>query len=110
PCLDSVARRTPILAVDLADPKEIRWPVYGPAMLSHQIRGVYAIPIVVAGKFVGAADLFCARPGPLWGDDLTGPVAAAELAVIPLLDLLDTDMQAAVSDPQSNAWAELNAL
>ncbi|RAU96618.1 antitermination regulator [Mycobacterium colombiense] len=110
PCLDSVALRIPVLVVDLADPEEARWPVYGPAMLSHQIRGVYAIPVVVAGEFVGALDLFSARPGPLPGDELTGAVAAAELAGIPLLDLLDADLQAAVADPNSDAWAELHAL
>jgi hypothetical protein len=110
PCLESVARRIPILVVDLADPGEDRWPAYGPAMLGHQIRGVHAIPVVVAGEFVGALDLFRARPGPLPGEDLTGAVAAAELAGIPLLDLLDGDMHAAAGDPHSNAWAELNAL
>jgi len=82
PCLDSVTRRAPVLVVDLADPNDARWPVYGPAMLDLQVRGVYAMPVVVAG----------------------------ELAGIPLLDLLDGDMQAAVADPNSNAWAELNAL
>lgn len=41
---------------------------------------------------------------------MTGAVAAAELAAIPLLDLLDADLQAAVTDPTSNAWAELNTL
>lgn len=110
PCLDSVAHRLPVLVVDLADPAEARWPAYGPAMLAHQIRGVYAIPVVVAGEFVGALDLFCAQPGPLPGDDLVSAAAAAELAGIPLLDLLDADMQAAVGDPQSDAWVELNAL
>jgi GAF domain/ANTAR domain len=110
PCLEAVARRSPILVVDLADPEEVRWPAYGPAMLAHQIRGVHAIPLVLAGEFVGALDLFRARPGPLSGNDLTGAVAAAELADIPLLDILDSDMQAAVGDPRSNAWAELNAL
>ncbi len=60
PCLESVARRIPILAVDLADPEEVRWPAYGPAMLAHQIRGVHAIPILVAGEYIGALDLFCA--------------------------------------------------
>ncbi len=79
-------------------------------MLSHQIRGVYAIPVVVAGEFVGALDLFRAHPGPLLGDDLVGAVAAAELAGIPLLDLLDADLQAAAADPHSDAWAELNTL
>jgi ANTAR domain/GAF domain len=110
PCLESVARRIPILVVDLADPTEVRWPAYGPAMLGHHIRGVYAIPLVVAGEFVGALDLFRARPGPLLGDDLIGAVAAAELADLPLLDLLDGDLHAAVADPNSNAWAELHTL
>ncbi len=110
PCLDAASRRIPILVVDLADAQEVRWPAYRPAMLSHQIRGVYAIPVVVAGEFVGALDLFRAHPGPLLGDDLVGAVAAAELAGIPLLDLLDADLQAAAADPHSDAWAELNTL
>jgi hypothetical protein len=110
PCLDSVARQTPIFVVDLADPEESRWPAYGPAMLAHEIRGVYAIPIVIAGEFIGALDLFREQPGPLLGEDLTGAAAAAELASVPLLDLLDADLQAAASDPNSDAWAELNRL
>ncbi len=110
PCLDSVSHRTPILAADLAGSDEGRWPIYGPAMLAHRVRGVHAIPVVVAGEFVGAVDFFVERPGPLSGGDLNGAVAAAELAAIPLLDLLDADLQAAVTDPASNAWAELNAL
>jgi hypothetical protein len=110
PCLESVARRIPILVVDLADPGEARWPAYGPAMLSHQIRGVYAIPIAVAGEYVGALDLFRARPGPLPRAVLAGAAAAAELAGVPMLDLLDGDLQAAVADPRSDAWAELNTL
>ncbi|MFZ1162947.1 GAF and ANTAR domain-containing protein [Mycobacterium sp.] len=110
PCLDSVTRRMPILAADLAGTDEGRWPVYGPAMLAHRVRSVYAIPVVVAGEFVGAIDFFAAQPGPLSGGNMTGAVAAAELAAIPLLDLLDADLQAAVTDPTSNAWAELNTL
>ncbi|BBX43897.1 GAF and ANTAR domain-containing protein [Mycobacterium simiae] len=110
PCLDSVTGRIPVLVVDLADPEEMRWPAYGPAMLSHRIRGVTAIPIVVAGEFVGAFDLFRARPGPLLDDDLAAAAAAAEIAGVPVLDLMEGDLQAAVADPSSNAWAELNTL
>jgi hypothetical protein len=68
------------------------------------------MPVAVAGKFVGALDLFRAKPARLDGDQLTGAVAAAEIAGVPLLDLLDADLQAAVADPNSNAWAELDAL
>jgi hypothetical protein len=110
PCLDAVAGRIPIEVVDLADPDEVRWPVYGPALLAYQIRCVYALPVVVAGEYVGALDLFRARPGQLRGKEFIGVAAAAELACIPLLDLLDSDLLAAAADPYSNAWAELNVL
>ena len=83
---------------------------YRPAMLAHQIRGVFAMPVVVAGEYVGALDLFRAQPGRLAGEQFTGAIAAADLASIPLLDILDADMQAAVAEPDSNAWVELNVL
>ncbi|RZT18306.1 ANTAR domain-containing protein [Mycobacterium sp. BK558] len=110
PCLESVTRCAPVMVTDLADPAEQRWPVYGRAMLDLRIRGVYAMPVVVAGEYVGALDLFRAVPGRLDVDQLAGAIAAAELAGIPVLDLLDADLHAAVSDPDSTAWTELNAL
>ena len=110
PCLESVARRAPVLMVDLADPRDIRWPAYGAAMLADDIRFVFAMPVVVAGEHMGALDLFRATPGRLNGEQIAGAVVAAELAGIPLLDLMDGDLRAAAGDPASNAWAELNAL
>jgi GAF domain-containing protein len=110
PCLDSVAHHAPVLVADLADPDDARWPIYGPALLSHQIRGVFAMPVLVAGEHVGALDLFRVQPGRLAGDHLSGAIAAAELAGIPLLDVMNNDLQAAVNDPESNAWAELHML
>lgn len=110
PCLDAVASRGPILVADLADPERTRWPAYGEAMLAHEIRGVFAMPVVVAGEHVGALDLYRAQPGSLSGDEFTGAVGAAEVASIPLLDLMSADLQAAVDDPASNAWAELSIL
>lgn len=110
PCLESVSRRAPVLVTDLADRQGERWPVYGPAMIDLQIRGVYAMPVVVAGKYVGAMDFFRAVPGQFAGPQLSGAIVAAELAAIPVLDLLDADLQAAAAEPGTNAWAELNAL
>jgi hypothetical protein len=110
PCLDSITRRAPVFVIDLADATDARWPVYGPAMLDLQVRGVVAMPVVVAGEYVGALDLFRAEPGRLDDEQFTGAVVAAELAGIPLLDLLDDDLQAAIADPSSHAWAELHTL
>jgi len=110
PCLDSITFKGPILVADLADPDDARWPIYGPAMLSHRIRGVFAMPVLVAGEHIGALDFFRAQPGDLAGDQLAGAIAAAELAGVPLLDLMNDDLEAAVNDPGSNAWPELQAL
>ena len=84
--------------------------MYRPAMLDYKIRGIFAIPVVLAGEYVGALDFFRAQPGELGDDELAGGVVAAELAGAPLLDLLDADLQAAVNEPTSSAWAELNLL
>jgi hypothetical protein len=110
PCLDSVAHRAPVLVADLADATEQRWPAYGPMMIAHEIRGVCAIPVVVAGEYVGALDLFRIAPGDPSREQLAGMMVAAELAQLPLLDLLSDDLQAGFSDPGSNAWEDLNAL
>ncbi|WP_193048455.1 GAF domain-containing protein [Mycolicibacterium baixiangningiae] len=108
PCLDSVANRAPVMVADLADPEENRWPAYGPVMIDYRIRGVYAIPVVVAGAYMGALDFFRAIPDSLATEQIAGMVIAAELAQLPLLDLLKGDLQTAVADPGSDAWAELN--
>ena len=110
PCLDAVANRIPIFILDLADPDVVPWPVYGPALLAHQIRGVYALPVVVAGQYVGALDLFRTHPGILRADQLTGVLAAADLAQLPFLDFLGADLPTAITEPDSEAWAELNIL
>jgi hypothetical protein len=41
---------------------------------------------------------------------MAGAISAAELAGIPLLDLMNNDLRAAVDDPESDAWAELHSL
>lgn len=110
PCLDSVAQRSPVLVKDLADPTEARWPAFGSALLTHRIRSVYAVPVLLAGEYLGALDLFCYQPGQLAPDYVAGALAAAEIAGIPLLDLLESDLRAAATDPKSDAWVELNAL
>lgn len=110
PCLESITRRAPVLVTDLADPHDKRWPIYGPAMLELNVHGVYAMPVVVAGEYVGALDFFRKMPGKLAGGQLAGAIVAAELAGIPVLDLLDSDLKAAASDPGSSTWTELNTL
>ena len=111
PCLDSVAHRAPVLVADLADPDEPRWPAYSPALLAHQIRGVFAMPVVVAGEHVGALDLFRAQPGTPRGPSiLPAPSSPPKSPASQCSTFWTPTSLAAVDEPTSNAWAELHAL
>ena len=107
PCLDAVHLRSTIFVEDMADPEEQRWPAYRPAILAHRIHSVHATPVVVAGEYVGALDLFRSKPGRWPGDTTVGALVAAELAKAPFLDLLTDEVATAISDPASDTWTEL---
>jgi hypothetical protein len=98
PCLDAVAGREAVLVPDLDSPQEHRWPVFTDAVLSDGIRGVFALPIVIASVCVGALDLFRAGAGPLGDDQLAGALLAAELASGALLDLIVDETEDSGSD------------
>lgn len=88
PCLDAAATRTAVLVPDLDSPHEQRWPGFTGALLDDGIHAVFAMPIMITSACVGALDLFREDPGPLSPDHLAGGLAAAELASLPLLDLI----------------------
>lgn len=109
PCVDAARDVRPVLVPDLRDPAEQRWPAFGAATLDLGVRAVYALPVALAETCVGVLDLFCERVGPLPSRQLAGGLLAAELAALPLLDLMtgDTDWtRVAEGDP----WAELASL
>ena len=110
PCLQSVTDRGPVLVPDLALDDQARWPLYTPALLAMDVNSVHALPVVLAGEYLGALDLFRHRAGPLTDEQLAGALAAAQLAELPLLDLLADDLQEIARDPDSSAWTELNAM
>lgn len=88
PCFDAVASGRPVLAEDLGDAGERRWPGLVEALLGRGVRALYALPVSVSGSPVGALDLLRTSPAPLDGRTLTGSLWAAELAALPLLSLV----------------------
>jgi hypothetical protein len=110
PCLDSVAGRGPVIVSDLTGRSRTRWPGYTPAMLALDVRSVYAMPVVLAGEYVGALDLFRRGPSALSAEHLEGALVAAVLAEMPLLDLLTDDPQSGLGEVGSDAWLELSSL
>lgn len=88
PCLDAVHGGVPVLVADLDDPAETRWPAFTEAVLLAGVSAVFALPVSLAASRVGALDLFRHQRGRLNDRALAGGLLAAELARLPLLDLL----------------------
>ena len=112
PCLDAVNARDVILVPDLSARGQSRWPVFARALLAGGIRAVFAAPVAVASAPIGALDLFRRDTGPLSPARLTGLRHAAELAAMPLLDLIGAEMDwANAADGNGDArWAQLASL
>jgi hypothetical protein len=111
PCLDAVSRGRPILVADLSDPEENRWPAFSGAVLGAGVRAVFALPVAITTVQVGALDLFRKEPGSLVESSLTGGLLAAELAALPLLDLMTDDYVAWNDDLDGeDKWAQLASL
>ena len=107
PCLDAVHHGGPVLVADLDDTTETRWPAFSQAVLQAGISAVFALPVSVTHQRVGALDLFRSRPGALTPQGLTGGLLAAELAALPLLDLLGPD---AARKGEQDGWIQLASL
>jgi hypothetical protein len=109
PGLDSVAQGVPILVDDFQDPAEARWPAFAGAVLEAGIRAVYALPVSISTNRVGALDLYRSRPGPLGDSVLSGALLAAQIAALPLLDLMSADVDWAAIEA-GQAWSQLDSL
>lgn len=110
PCMDSVRLARPVLTPDLDSPLENRWPIFADAVLGEGVRAVFAIPVAVATSYVGALDLFRRTPGPLSDNGLTGGLLAAQLAALPLLDLIGAGRTQTAEGADTDGWSELAAL
>jgi hypothetical protein len=113
PCIDAYAAGRPVLVADIGHANERRWPAFTGAALDAGVRAVFALPATVASTKVGILDLFRTSPGPLTDADLTGGLLAAELAVVPLLDLLgddEADDGSELADRGADGWNQLLTL
>ena len=109
PCMDAFRLARPVLVPDLADPAEARWPAFAGAVLEQGVHAVFALPVRVASDPVGVLDLFSSRSGAMTADTLTGGLYAAELAALPLLDLMTVDVDWDAG-PDGRGWEQLASL
>lgn len=110
PCVDAVRGRTAVLVGDLQDAGEVRWPAFRGAVLEAGMRAVFALPVHLGGRPVGALDLFRTRTGSLAASTLTGALIAAELAASPLVDLMTAPVDWAAAGQGGGGWDQLASL
>lgn len=110
PCLDAVSTGLPVLAPDLEDAHEHRWPAFTAATVSHGVLAVFALPVVIASTPVGALDLFHHQPGALSADRMNGSRLAAQLASVPLLALMRLDFELGDEAIRAEPWDQLASL
>ncbi|WP_209308968.1 GAF and ANTAR domain-containing protein [Blastococcus sp. CT_GayMR16] len=110
PCLDATRQGSPVLVADLDDPGENRWPAFAGALLRSGVNAVFALPVTIASQQIGALDLFRRRAGELRGAALAGGMLAAELAALPLLDLMSSDLDWDVAAQGGDGWEQLESL
>ena len=110
PCLQAVSGRRPVLVAALDDPDFTDWPGFAEAALNRGVQSVFAMPVSALSSPIGALDLYRNRPGELDALHLSGGMIAAELAALPILDLMGIDLDAALNDETSSAWDQLSSL
>jgi hypothetical protein len=110
PCMDAVRLEVPVIAENLADANEQRWPAYAPTVVGLGVRAVFALPIALANSVVGALDVYRHRPGPLQGDAWLGSLLAAELAVVPALALIADGTELLAMPDSAAAWDQLASM
>lgn len=92
PCLEAVNSGAPVLVPDLTAIGDTRWPAFRSAALDVGISAVFALPVTMSSGRIGALDLFRNRRGRLSPEQLAGGLIAAELAVRPLRELMNADL------------------
>jgi hypothetical protein len=110
PGLDAGTGGIPVLVADLENGSVERWPAFAPAAMQRGVRAIFALPVSMASVHVGVLGLYRSRSGGLDPIGLAGGVLAAELAALPLLDLMSSDLDAAAAVPASSAYRELTLL
>ena len=110
PCLDAVRLDRPVLVPDLDGVGGRSWPAFTAAAVDAGVHAVFALPVLVASEPVAALDLFRRKSGSLEGEALDGGMHAAELATLPLLDLMTAEVDWGTAGEGGEGWKELGSL
>jgi hypothetical protein len=103
PYLDAV-RTGSVVMVGLEGREAGRWPAFTGAARQRGLHAVFALPVSVVHLHLGALDLYRTRPGDFDAATLKGALIAAELATVPLMDVMGTESDAAEAIDPNTTW------
>ncbi len=89
PCQDCYRTGTPVVSVDLADTAS-RWPHFAPRALAAGYRSVYALPMHLRDRTLGALNLFRTGEDVMDEPDVRAAQALADVATIAILQHRET--------------------
>lgn len=110
PCMDAMRDGCPVFADDLANAAETRWPAFAGSVLGLGIGALFALPINLANANVGVLDLYRRTSGALIGRSLAGGLMAADLAALPLLEMISSETEQPTFGQDEPAWDQLSSL
>ena len=109
PCVD-VADASLATTGFLFGPDAARWPAFARDASQLGVRVLFVLPVSVVGTAIGTLCLHRDRAEPFDAAATDSCFLAAELAAMPLLDLIAIDLNTPIDDDRSNAWEGLAAL
>jgi hypothetical protein len=86
PCQDAYETGRPVLAPDLREAAETRWPGYAPAVVDLGVEAVFAFPLQLGSARLGALDVYREQTGLLSDESFEHALAFASVATESLLD------------------------
>lgn len=101
PAFSATRQYWPVLVPDLADPASTaRWPRFAPAAVEAGVAAVFAFPLALGSRSLGALEVYRDTSGALVPDEIAdvGQLAAAAIAL-----LLDQPARAGANDAVQHA-------
>src|SRR6476619_2092642 len=89
PCVDASEGRAPVLVPDLESPGSgatDRWPTFLAEAVGLGVRAVFAFPLRIGARSLGAVDFYRKAAGPLADSDLVRLLTVVDTIALALLD------------------------
>ena len=95
PCTEATARNTRVMARDVRDPGDARWPIFVQHLDDLPVRALSAAPLLLGAAPVGSVNFYSARAGGLDGLAASTAAELARAIVVALLALRAEDSSGA---------------